>query len=143
MIQQVAMKAVIAHQGRLLLLRESTTHDTNTHPEEWQFPGGRLDVGEPFADGLHREVMEETGLTVAIGQPLYIGEWFPAIKGVPHQIIAMFIVCEAGSDKVTISEEHDAYEWADLVSARQMPLMPPDDKVVETYFARSVSTARR
>ena len=33
----------------------------------WSLPGGGLEVGETLAAGVAREVLEETGLTVAVG----------------------------------------------------------------------------
>ncbi len=34
---------------------------------QWSLPGGLLDLGEPLADGVQREVMEECGVTIEIG----------------------------------------------------------------------------
>ena len=135
-VQNVAMKAVIARQGKLLLLRESAEHDTNTNAGRYQFPGGRIEPGEPFLDGLRREVMEETGLQVVVGEPLYAGEWFPVIKGVPHHIVALFLVCEPESIDVVISEEHDGYVWADQARAKGLDIMKPDSLVVEAFFQK-------
>jgi 8-oxo-dGTP diphosphatase len=33
----------------------------------WSVPGGRLEVGETMAEGVAREVLEETGLEVEVG----------------------------------------------------------------------------
>ncbi len=135
-IQNVAMKAAIVHDGKILLLRESAEHDTNTKAGKYQFPGGRIDPGEPFFEGLQREVTEETGLEIEMGDPLYIGEWFPVIKGVPHHIVAMFLICNPKTTDVTISEEHDAFEWVDREMAKTIDIMSPDNQVVELYFAK-------
>ena len=135
-VQNVAMKAVIEHEGKVLLLRESSHHDTNTHAGQYQFPGGRVEPGEHFLDGLKREVMEEAGLRVSVGEPLFVGEWRPIIKGVQHQIIATYLICTADSSEVAISEEHDGFVWATLEEARRLDLMPPDDQVIEAYFKR-------
>src|SRR5260370_7785391 len=42
----------------------------------WSLPGGVLEVGEKLADGLSREVMEETGLAI---EPLSVVEIFERI----------------------------------------------------------------
>ena len=34
---------------------------------EWSLPGGRLELGESLADGVRREVREETGIEVEVG----------------------------------------------------------------------------
>lgn len=135
-VQNVAMKAVIVHDGKILLLRESAEHDTNVKAGKYQFPGGRIDPGEPFFAGLEREVMEETGLEVEKGDPFYIAEWFPVIKGVPHHIVAMFLICRPLTTNVKISEEHDDFQWITLRLAQQIDIMKPDNEVVDLYFAK-------
>ena len=42
----------------------------------WSLPGGVLEVGEKLADGLSREVLEETGLAI---EPLSVVEIFERI----------------------------------------------------------------
>lgn len=51
--------AVLIRDGRVLL-----THQTAPEPE-FQLPGGGIDPGESALPALHREIMEETGWTVA------------------------------------------------------------------------------
>jgi 8-oxo-dGTP diphosphatase len=59
----VGVGAVIVQNGRALLVRR------NTEPlkGEWSVPGGALELGEKLHDGIAREVLEETGLSVTVG----------------------------------------------------------------------------
>jgi len=130
--QRIAMKAVIVDKGKILILREAVTGNENTNIGRYHFPGGRVEQGEPYEKALKREVYEETGLKIRIGQPLYVGEWWPTIKTQKNQIIAVFIMCELkDSANISLSEEHDSYEWIDPVKRSNYDLMPPDDLVVD------------
>ena len=134
MILDVAAKALIVNQkGEVLILRESSVHDTNTQVGLYQLPGGRLDKGESFFDALRREVMEEVGLEIEPIRPLYVGEWSPVMKGVTHQIVAIFILCKTKTTKVRLSDEHDAFKWIDPKDHKKYKFADPDWDVIDTY----------
>lgn len=137
-VQRVAFKAVIVNSdNQVLLLREADTYEEGTNTGKYHFPGGRLEPGEAWQDGLKREVLEETGFTnFEIEQPLYVGEWHPIIKGIQNQIIALFVVCKLKENQdPQLSEELDSFCW---LRANENPsdgaLMPPDDEVIKAYF---------
>ena len=58
--------AVIEHGGQILLV-ENRRADGRV---DWSMPGGVVEEGEDPLLGLHREVSEETGLSVAQWGPL-------------------------------------------------------------------------
>lgn len=60
---EVAARALIVHEGRVLLAYEAN-NDT------WFTPGGRITPGESLMLGLGREIEEETGLEVTTGDLL-------------------------------------------------------------------------
>jgi len=136
-ILQVAMKAVIVHDDKVLILREAATYGEGTQRGRYHMPGGRVEPGESFEDGLRREIREETGLEVTIEYPIYVGEWRPVIRGVPHQIVATFIVCKSESDKVRLSSEHDDYQWILPKDRKKYDIMDPEWDVIDRYAKRS------
>jgi len=130
-IQRIAMKAVIVKDGKVLIVREAATYGDGTQRGRYHMPGGRIEAGENFEDALCREVKEETGLEVEIQHPIYVGEWRPVIREVPHQIIGVFFVCTPKSDKIVLSTEHDDYQWIEPKNRKNYDVMDPEDKVID------------
>jgi 8-oxo-dGTP diphosphatase len=135
MVLRVAMKGVIVRDGKVLILREASTYADGTNIGRYEMPGGRLEPGESWQDALRREIREETGLEVDIEYPIYVGEWRPVIREVPHQIVATFIVCTPTTDTITLSDEHDDYQWIDPTQRATYDLMDPEDKVIDRLAA--------
>lgn len=134
-VQRIAMKGLIVDsEGRVLIIREAATYGDGTQRGRYHLPGGRLEPGENFEDGLRREIREETGLEVIIGRPIYVGEWRPVIHDVPHQIVGIFFLCTLkGVATVRLSNEHDAFEWIVPGERQQFDIMDPEDKVIDSF----------
>jgi 8-oxo-dGTP diphosphatase len=66
----VAVGGVAIHESRVLLVRRGQP------PLEgrWSIPGGILEVGETIAEGIERELMEETGVRVRVLELIEIYE---------------------------------------------------------------------
>lgn len=109
----VATKAFINYRGRILILRESNKYQDGTNASKYDVVGGRIKPGQNFLESLLREVEEETKLKVKVGNPFYVGEWRPIVKGEQWQIVGTFFECLVDSDKVELSEDHDGYKWID------------------------------
>lgn len=134
-VQRIATKALIIDEdGNYLVLREASAYEEGTNAERYQLPGGRLNIGEYFEDGLRREVMEETGLEVEMIQPIHVGEWRPVIKGVRNQIVAIFFLCRAKSMDVFLSTEHDKYAWLSPTKNHRLTIIEPDSTVIKNYL---------
>jgi 8-oxo-dGTP diphosphatase len=58
----VGVGGVIIEQGRALLIRRGSEPLLG----QWSIPGGTLELGETLQEGVARELLEETGITVRV-----------------------------------------------------------------------------
>jgi 8-oxo-dGTP diphosphatase len=138
-VQRIAMKAVILNnEGEALILREAgNSYQEGTNEGKWQFPGGRINPGENWLDGLNREVFEETGLSVEWVKPIHIGEWRPIIKGQQNQIVAVFNLCRYKSGELKLSEEHDKHAWVGASDVDNYNLLESEVQILKLVFKKA------
>ncbi|WP_405914195.1 NUDIX domain-containing protein [Streptomyces sp. NBC_00963] len=67
-----ARAVVVDHASRILLIRHC-----DSGQEFHVLPGGRVEHGETAAEAAVREVLEETGLRVSVGELLWVREYLP------------------------------------------------------------------
>lgn len=134
--QRIATKALMVNgDGKLLIVREApATYDESTTGGSYTFPGGRIEPEEGYLDGLKREIREETGLEVGVGEPVFVEEWFPSIKGEPHHIVAIYFHCRPLGNKVRLSHEHDDYKWVDGQGLGAVKLKGPEPSAIREWL---------
>lgn len=129
-----AIKAFILFEGKVLILRESGQYVDGANVGRYDVPGGRVQPGERFDEGLLREIQEETGLHVHLGAPFFVNEWRPMVRGEQWQIVGTFFACVADSDRVTLSEDHSDFAWIDPKDFAKYNLIPNLIPAFEHYL---------
>ncbi|MDD5109859.1 MAG: NUDIX domain-containing protein [Patescibacteria group bacterium] len=132
--QFIATKAFVEYRGKILIVHESPGYQEGTAKGKFDVVGGRIKPGEHYQDGLKREVKEETGLDITIGEPFYVDEWNPVVNGERWQIIGIYFKCQAAIDVVRLSADHDAYRWINPATYREHNVMDDLHPVFETYL---------
>ena len=146
-VQRVASYALLlrgegAH--REVLLTRIAPHAV--HGGKWHLPGGGLDFQEGARDGLVREVHEETGLAVTLGEPLEVHD--VALTGVApngrleefHGIHLIFVGTVASEEEphvVEVGGTTDAVAWVPLRSVGDLDVTSTVSAALESYARRS------
>jgi len=133
----IAVGAVVVDKGRVLLVRRG--HEPLKG--RWSLPGGLLEVGEALADGLVREVREETGLTV---EPVELIELLDRIHREGervryHYVIADYL-CRVVRGELTAASDADAARWVERTewnSHSALKLDPVTVRVIEAAWQKA------
>jgi 8-oxo-dGTP diphosphatase len=80
-VVDVAVGVLIAADGRFLL---TTRPPGKVYAGYWEFPGGKLEVGETVALALRRELQEELGIAIANPVP-----WKTEMVDYPHALVRL------------------------------------------------------
>ena len=129
----LSAKVVVRDESdRCLLLRRSMSSKGN--PGKWDLPGGKVDPGESFEQGLLREVAEETGLTISLQRVLGTAESESPTKRVAYLILEGRL--ESG--QVHLSSEHDEYAWVNRRDLAMVNLAEQFRPFAQAYSQKDV-----
>jgi len=138
-------------QNRLLVSDEYIRGEFFT-----KLPGGGLEFGEGTRDGLAREFIEETGITVTVGAHLYTTDFFQiSAFNKKDQIISIYyIVTSNECDKIKTSEKNfdfspeqiadkngtfESFRWVNFEELNEDSMSLPIDKVAIQILKESLA----
>lgn len=132
-VGEVAQKVVIEHEGKILLSRDKGI-------DVWDSPGGRLHKGEKPKEGLAREVKEEIGIEIEIGEVFYVDVFEPVNPN--KSMRPRFMVCYRATLKdpsapfVLAPDEIAEVKWATKEEAMATKVWVEYKRMLEAYFAK-------
>lgn len=77
--RRINVRGIIFKDGKLLAQQLTPDNDGKVR-DYWCTPGGGIDDGESLHEGLHREMIEETGIAPKIGKLLFIQQFHDGTK---------------------------------------------------------------
>lgn len=123
----VGVGVAVLRDGDILLVRRG--HEPLMG--HWAVPGGKVELGEPMREAARREVREETGLDVEVGEVVWVGEY---IDGDDHIVLIDFSGSVVGGELRAADDADDA-RWVPLGEAKDYPLTPTMYELVDTLLA--------
>ncbi len=95
----------------------------------WEFPGGKVEFGEPLEDALKREIYEELETRIHVERLVHTVEYdYPKF----HLIMHCYL-CSIETGSLTL-KEHEAARWLKLSELNSVDWLPADKVVVEEFL---------
>ncbi len=96
-------------------------------PGLWEFPGGKVEVGESPSEALEREIREEMGLNVKALMTLDASQTLVGDMVIRLEVM----VCELLNDFEGFSSDHDEFLWASKDDLPSLNWATPDLPAVQ------------
>lgn len=127
---RLTLRAVIRDSQRRILMMQRAVKSP-MQPGLWELPGGKIDPGETIDQALIREIKEETGFDVTLGEVLGYSQWEKSDSRIAYLIFDIKIK----GGELKISSEHDSCVWMTADEIKKTNVSPQLRK-----FADSLTT---
>jgi 8-oxo-dGTP diphosphatase len=136
----VGVGAIIIDGDRVALVKRG-------HPPlagQWSIPGGLLEVGETLRACAEREVREETGLTVAIGDLLGVFDRVvPDAEGCIHyHYVLIDFLCRRLRGELHAADDAEDARWFHREELPNLGLAQETLKVIQAGFEKTSAITR-
>ena len=122
----VSVKGVIIRDGKVILCRNER--------DEWELPGGKLEISESPEQCLTREIAEELRLNI---QPRTIlDSWVYTIASRVHVVVIAYGCAESSLGEAVLSDEHKGIQWFRLAEIDRLNMPEGYKTSIKSWSAR-------
>ena len=118
--------AIIINKNRILIGKRK---DKDIGGGKWEFPGGKIEVGETNSEALERELYEELGISVKIGKELMNYEHM--FKTTIYNISFMEIIDYDGEIR---NNAHSEIKWVKFSNLLEYDFISGDDRFIQSFL---------
>ena len=118
--------AIIIKQNKILIGKRK---DKDIGGGKWEFPGGKIEVGETNSEALERELYEELGISVKIGKEFMNYEH--VFKTTIYNITFMEITDYEGE---IYNNAHSEIKWVKFSNLPEYDFISGDDRFIQSLI---------
>jgi ADP-ribose pyrophosphatase YjhB (NUDIX family) len=128
---KIALKAILVKNNKVLLLR-----DPRMNRVVWEIPGGRMNINEDPKFAVAREIYEELGVTINVGEVVYMEQFIQGNEGKRAFVIVFSAtLVDEGTDFSLSEEEVCEIAWVGEDELPNYELFPEYKRAIDCYFA--------
>ena len=125
-MKQIEVVAAIIRKGDKIF---ATQRGYGEWQDWWEFPGGKMEVGETPEEALKREIREELSAEISVGELLTTVEYdYPKF----HLTMHCFL-CTLVGEALHLNE-HEAARWLTKAELDSVKWLPADEIVVKSII---------
>jgi 8-oxo-dGTP pyrophosphatase MutT (NUDIX family) len=122
----VSVKGVVIRDGKVILLRNER--------DEWELPGGKLELLESPEGCLAREIAEE--LRLAIEPESILNSWIYTIVPGVDVLVLTYGCLESSLEEAVLSDEHKELRWFPLAEIDTLKMPEGYKASIRSWSAR-------
>ncbi len=126
-MKRIEVVAGVIRRGKEVL---ATQRGYGPWKDWWEFPGGKMEVGETRCEALRRELSEELDADVTVGDPIGTVEWdYPEFHLTLH-----CYWCTLRAEALHLNE-HESAKWLSAENLRSVRWLPADESILAAILS--------
>lgn len=126
-MKRIEVVAGVIRRGKEVL---ATQRGYGPWKDWWEFPGGKMEVGETRREALRRELSEELDADVTVGDPIGTVEWdYPEFHLTLH-----CYWCTLRAEALHLNE-HESAKWLSAENLRSVRWLPADESILAAILS--------
>lgn len=129
---QLGVGAIVVHQDKILLVQRGREPARG----QWAIPGGKVHAGESLADATRREILEETGITIEVGELAWQFEFIERDDSgeVKFHYVVLDFYGRYLEGEIVAGDDAAAVCWVDFDALEILELNPATAKALRELF---------
>ena len=117
---RVGVGAITICEGRILLVKRGVEPSRGL----WAIPGGTLTLGETLQECVAREILEETGITIKVGDCVYVFDYVERDEGgkIKYHFVVVDFVGEYISGEPRGADDAEDAGWFKPEELSKLPV---------------------
>jgi ADP-ribose pyrophosphatase YjhB (NUDIX family) len=127
---KIAQKAIIVKGNRALLIR-----DPREERIIWEIPGGRMNIDEEPREAVAREIFEELGVEITVGEVVHMEQFIQSTEGKrAFVIVYQATLVDETAEFTLASDEICEIAWVGKDELVNYDLFPEYKRALDYYF---------